>query len=96
MSKLVNKEVLENIRKAKYRVKNAQGQYELVYLETSADQVEETHDRVFITPEEKAQITSSKEAIANEATLREQADNLLSGRLDVIEGTGEGSVKKAL
>ena len=96
MSKLVNKEVLENIRKAKYRVKNAQGQYELVYLETSADQVEETHHRVFITPEEKAQITSSKEAIANEATLREQADNLLSGRLDVIEGTGEGSVKKAL
>ena len=84
------------IRKAKYRVKNSDGKYEVVYLETSADQVEETHDRVFVTPQEKTQITSNKEAIANEASAREAADNLLSGRLDVVEGTGEGSIKKAL
>lgn len=30
----------ENIKRAKYRVKNAEGVYELVYLETSMDQVE--------------------------------------------------------
>lgn len=84
------------IRKAKYRVKNSDGKYEVVYLETSADQVEETSDRVFVTPEEKTQITSNKEAIAAETQARETAVNGLSGRLDVIEGTGEGSVKKAL
>ena len=84
------------IRKAKYRVKNSDGKYEVVYLETSADQVEQTSDRVFVTPEEKSQITSNKEAIAAETKARETAVNGLSGRLDVIEGTGEGSVKKAL
>ena len=84
------------IRKAKYRVKNSEGKYEVVYLETSADQVEQTSDRVFVTPEEKSQITSNKEAIAAETKARETAVNGLSGRLDVIEGTGEGSVKKAL
>ena len=31
---------MSNIRKAKYRVKNSEGEYEVVYLETSADQVE--------------------------------------------------------
>lgn len=84
------------IRKAKYRVKNSDGKYEVVYLETSADQVEETSDRVFVTPAEKSQITSNKEAIAAETQARENAVNGLSGRLDVVEGTGEGSIKKAL
>lgn len=86
----------EQIRKAKYRVKNAQGQYEVVYLETSADQVEQTSDRVFVTPEEKSQITINKDEIAAEKSAREAADNVLSGRLDVVEGEGEGSIKKAL
>lgn len=84
------------IRKAKYRVKNSTGKYEVVYLETSADQVEQTSDRVFVTPEEKTQITSNKEAIAAETQARETAVNGLSGRLDVIEGDGEGSINKAL
>lgn len=96
MSNKFTKETAEAVKRAKYRVKNALGEYEVVYLETSADQVEETHDRVFVTPQEKTQITSNKEAIANEASAREAADNLLSGRLDVVEGTGEGSIKKAL
>ena len=34
--------------------------------------------------------------ISNEATARENADNALDARLNVIEGDGEGSVKKAL
>ena len=84
------------IRKAKYRVKNSEGKYEVVYLETSADQVEETYDRVFVTPAEKSQITSNKEAIAAETQAREAAVNGLSGRLDVVEGDGEGSINKAL
>lgn len=84
------------IRKAKYRVKNSDGKYEVVYLETSADQVEETSDRVFVTPAEKSQITSNKEAIAAETQARENAVRGLSGRLDVIEGNGEGSINKAL
>lgn len=84
------------IRKAKYRVKNSAGKYEVVYLETSADQVEQTSDRIFVTPEEKTQITSNKEAIAAETQARETAVNGLSGRLDVIEGDSEGSINKAL
>ena len=84
------------IRKAKYRVKNSAGKYEVVYLETSADQVEQTADRVFVTPAEKSQITSNKEAIAAETQAREAAVNGLSGRLDVVEGDGEGSINKAL
>ena len=36
------------------------------------------------------------DAVAVEADLREAADNALAGRLDVIEGDGEGSIKKAV
>lgn len=97
MSKLENRLVEELIiRKAKYRVKNSEDKYEVVYLETSADQVEETSDRVFVTPAEKNQITSNKEAITAETQAREAAVNGLSGRLDVVEGDGEGSINKAL
>lgn len=86
------------IRKAKYRVKNSDGKYEVVYLETSADQVEETSERVFVTPQEKTQITSNKEAIAAETQARTQAVNTINGKLDVINGNEEtaGSINKAL
>lgn len=86
------------IRKAKYRVKNSAGKYEVVYLETSADQVEQTSDRVFVTPDEKSQITSNKEAIAAETQARETAVNAINGKLDVINGNEEttGSISKAL
>ena len=70
----------EQIRKAKYRVKNAQGQYEVVYLETSADQVEQTADRVFVTPAEKSQITTNQQAISKEVADRQAADESLAGR----------------
>lgn len=86
------------IRKAKYRVKNSAGKYEVVYLETSADQVEQTSDRVFVTPEEKSQITSNKGAIAAETQARTEAVNAINGKLDVINGNEEttGSISKAL
>ena len=86
------------IRKAKYRVKNSDGKYEVVYLETSADQVEETSDRVFVTPAEKSQITSNKKAIAAETQARTEAVNAINGKLDVINGNEEttGSISKAL
>ena len=86
------------IRKAKYRVKNSEGKYEVVYLETSADQVEQTSDRVFVTPAEKSQITSNKEAIAAETQARTEAVNAINGKLDVINGNEEttGSISKAL
>lgn len=86
------------IRKAKYRVKNSAGKYEVVYLETSADQVEQTADRVFVTPEEKTQITSNKEAIAAETQARTEVVNAINGKLDVINGNEEttGSISKAL
>lgn len=36
------------------------------------------------------------DAVAAEADLRDAADDALAGRLDVIEGEGEGSIKKAV
>ena len=47
------------IRKAKYRVKNAEGKYEVVYLETSADQVETDSERQFVTEAEKTQFNEN-------------------------------------
>lgn len=47
------------VRKAKYRVKNAQGKYEVVYLETSADQVETDSERQFVTEAEKTQFNEN-------------------------------------
>ena len=41
-------------------------------------------------------IAANATAIEKEATDRAAADSALAGRLNVIEGTGEGSVKKAL
>lgn len=84
------------IRKARYNVKNAEGKYETVYFETSADQVEETSDKVFLTPAQRTQITNNQNAINQEVADRKAADNSLAGRLDTVQGTGEGSVKKAL
>lgn len=43
------------VKKAKYRVKNAEGKYEVVYLETSADQVETDSERQFVSEAKKAQ-----------------------------------------
>ena len=96
MTNINEKAVSSVIKKAKYHVKNAEGQYDLVYLETSADQVEETSDKVFLTPAQRNQIEANKNAIAQEVSNRTAADNNLAKRLDVIQGTGEGSVKKAL
>ena len=47
------------VRKAKYRVKNGEGKYEVVYLETSADQVETNSERQFVTEAEKAQFNEN-------------------------------------
>lgn len=47
------------VRKAKYRVKNGEGKYEVVYLETSADQVETDSERQFVTEAEKAQFNEN-------------------------------------
>lgn len=43
------------VKKAKYRVKNAEGNYEVVYLETSADQVETDSERQFVSAAKKTQ-----------------------------------------
>lgn len=45
---------LENAKKAKYRVKNSDGKYEVIHLETSADQVITTGEKQFVSATEKA------------------------------------------
>lgn len=42
-------------KNAKYRVKNAQGEYEVVHLETNVDQVIETENKQFVSAEKKVQ-----------------------------------------
>ena len=42
-------------KNAKYRVKNAQGEYEVVHLETNVDQVVENENKQFVSAEKKAQ-----------------------------------------
>ena len=44
-------------RNAKYRVKNAQGVYEVVHLETNVNQVIETQEKQFVSANEKAEWT---------------------------------------
>lgn len=60
-TKVVTEELVT--RKAKYRVRNAEGKYELVYLETSADQVVESAEKKFVTEAEKQQIAQHQTAI---------------------------------
>ena len=43
-----------------------------------------------------ADVAANAAAIAAEVTARKNADTALDGRLDTIEGEGEGSIKKAL
>ena len=43
-----------------------------------------------------AEASARAAAVSSEASSRQSADNALSGRLDVIEGSGAGSVAKAL
>lgn len=71
------------VKKAKYKVKNSSGTYDLVYLETSADQVQETEDKVFVSPAEKGKIAEI---------------DTIKGQIAVINGEDaqEGSIKKAL
>ena len=95
-TKQLEQQNIDEIKRAKYRVKNSEGEFEVVYFETSADQVEETADRKFVTAEEKAKIVDTANAINEETTARTEAVNLLQGRLDVIEGSGTGSIQKAL
>lgn len=42
-------------KNAKYRVKNAQGEYEVVHLETNVNQVIETEEKQFVSADKKAQ-----------------------------------------
>ena len=42
-------------KNAKYRVKNAEGVYEVVHLETNVDQVIESEDKQFVSADKKAQ-----------------------------------------
>ena len=41
-------------------------------------------------------INAIEKSVADEASARSTADNALDGRLDIIEGEGEGSIKKAI
>lgn len=67
--------------------------------EVSARQAADTTLNSAISSEQSARIAADQtlsNSISSEATTRASADTALSGRLDVIEGVGDGSVAKAL
>lgn len=105
---MLNKKLLKNlgmetmsestIKKAMYKVKNEEGQYDTVYFKTSADQVEETADRVFVTPEQKTKIGQLENALTQETQQRTEADQQINSKINIINGNESqvGSINKAL
>ena len=55
--------------KSRYRIKNDKNTYDVVHLETTADQVITTEDKQFVTKEEKATINGIQDALNNKAPL---------------------------
>ena len=55
----------------------------------------EARAKAALAPELAAEETARLAGDSAEAAARESADNALDARLDVIEGSGEGSVAKA-
>lgn len=49
-----------------------------------------------LTSQINAEVSNRQTAVSNEASIRQAADSALSGRLDVVEGSGVGSIAKAL
>lgn len=43
-------------KKAKYKIKQGSGSYEIIHFETSVDQIVQSREKQFITQEEKEQI----------------------------------------
>ena len=55
--------------KSRYRIKNDKNTYDVVHLETTADQVITTEDKQFVTKEEKATINGVQDALNDKAPL---------------------------
>lgn len=87
-------------KNAKYRVKNAQGVYEVVHLETNANQVIESEQKQFVSANEKAEWTGKAtvesvtnvqqnvdkvaEDLASEVSRATGAEDALSDRIEEV------------
>ena len=99
-------------KNAKYRVKNAQGVYEVVHLETNVDQVLETELKQFVSANEKAEwsgkatvdsvtnvqknVDKVAEDLASEVTRATGVEVELGERIDVLEGLVVGGEGEGL
>jgi hypothetical protein len=88
-----------NIRRAKYRVKNAQGVYEEIYLETSADQVLTDDNLQFVSAEEKKRIydiDGIELDLRNEINRSTAEDSNLSKSIDTVSTSLTNEIEKAV
>lgn len=99
-------------KNAKYRVKNAQGVYEVVHLETNANQVIETQEKQFVSANEKAEWTGKAtvesvtnvqnnvdkvvEDLASEVSRATGAEQGLNERISTLEGLVVGGEGEGL
>lgn len=99
-------------KNAKYRVKNAQGVYEVVHLETNANQVIESEQKQFVSANEKAEWTGKAtvesvtnvqqnvdkvaEDLASEVSRATGAEQGLNERISTLEGLVVGGEGEGL
>ena len=99
-------------KNAKYRVKNAQGVYEVVHLETNANQVIESEQKQFVSANEKAEWTGKAtvesvtnvqqnvdkvvEDLASEVSRATGAEQGLNERISTLEGLVVGEEGEGL
>ena len=91
-------------KKAKYKVKNSSGSYDIIHFETSAEQIVESNSKQFITKAEKQQIAlkASRDYVdeevrslkAENAQLRNLIENL-SNQLEKVQ-TDLGKAKNKI
>ena len=75
-------------KNAKYRVKNAQGVYEVVHLETNANQVLETEQKQFVSANEKAE-WSAKATVESVTNVQNNVDKVVEDLAsEVTRATG--------
>lgn len=56
----------------RYRIKNAEGNYEVIHFETSAEQIITSNDKQFISAEEKQRLTKPQHYIHNQIASTEE------------------------
>ena len=72
-------------KKAKYKIKQSGGTYEIIHFETSAEQILETNGKQFVTKAQKQQIDSVNAEMERLKAENEQLRSLVEGISSQLE-----------